>query len=136
MTQQKGHIGWIDLKGDGTQQEIAVLKVDPENEDIYFIAINDLDDIDRRRLIKVLKTPNALNYPLWELMANNTLSNGQNALDFFHQLVKIRTHSGTIMSVNSGRIGSKPAHLQNLTQKPAAESRGRGRPPGSTKTAE
>lgn len=130
MTQHKGHIGWIDLRNDGTQQEVAVLKENPDNGDIYYIPISDLDEIDRKRLIKILKTPNGQQYPLWELMANNTLANGQNALDFFHQLVKIRTANGTILPVNSGRIGTRVAN-QNLTERPA-ESRGRGRPPGTT----
>lgn len=124
------HIGWIDLRNDGILQEIAIMSRNKNNGDIYFIAINDLDEIDKRRIIKVLNKPDANKYPLWELMANTTMPNGQNTLEFFHQLVKIRTERGQILPVGSNKMG---AGISSLTERPQLGvdevKRGPGRPP-------
>ena len=124
----KGHLAFIDLKNNGLVEQVAVIKEDT-NGDIYYIAINELDDIDRERLTRILKLPNANSYPLYELMSHHTLQNGQNALEFFHQLVKIRTNSGHIIPVGSGRMGSFKKSEQSQIRSAAAVARGRGRPP-------
>ena len=108
------HVEWIDLHNDGIAQEIIVMSRNQTTGDIYFIAIQDLDQIDRLRMLRVLKRKDAAKYPLYELLANETLKNGMNALEFFHQLVKIRTAAGKILAVDSGKRGAV-----NLTVNPA-----------------
>src|SRR6478736_1025792 len=100
------HVEWIDLHNDGILQEIIVMSKNQSNGDIYFIAIQDLDQIDRLRMLRVLRKKDASKYPLWDLLSNETLKNGMNALEFFHQLTKVRTRTGKILPVNSGRIGA------------------------------
>lgn len=99
------HVEWIDLLNDGVAQEIVVMSKNQSNGDIYFISIQDLDQIDRGRLLKVLRRKDAAKYPLWDLLSQETLRNGVNALEFFHQLVKIRTLGGRILPVGSGKQG-------------------------------
>lgn len=109
------HVEWIDLHNDGIAQEIIVMSKNQNTGDIYFIAIQDLDQIDRLRMLRVLKKRDAHKYPLYDLLANETLKNGMNALDFFHQLVKIRTTTGKILPVGSGKQG-----VANFTNNPNA----------------
>jgi hypothetical protein len=109
------HVEWIDLHNDGIAQEIIVMSRNVNNGDVYFIAISDLDQIDRLRMLKVLKKRDADKYPLYDLLANETLKNGMNALEFFHQLVKVRTMNGRILPVDSGKRGA-----MNFTANPAA----------------
>lgn len=99
------HIEWVDLQGDGTLVEVAVIKRD-QLDNLYFIKVNSLDDIDKRRLFKIITNRNANLYELWDLMSNVTLGNGVNALEYFHQLVKMRTPAGKIMTPTSGAIGA------------------------------
>ena len=123
------HVEWIDLRLDNILEEIVIMGVNEGNGDIYHISTKDLDAMDLARLRKVLNKPTAHLYPLWENMANDTLKNGMNTLEFFHQLVKIRTVQGRILPVNSGRIG---AGYSSLTPRPVMieeEKRGPGRPP-------
>lgn len=99
------HVKWIDLKGNGILVECAVLKTDAQGN-YYFIEIPVLDRIDKGRLARILTNRNAGHFPLWELMAQITLNNGMNALDYFHQLVKVITAAGVIMNPQQGRIGT------------------------------
>ena len=100
------HVEWIDLYNDGIAHEIIVLSRNHINGDIYFIPMNDLDQIDRLRMARVLHKPNANELPLWELLSNETLKNGMNALEFFHQLAKIRTVNGKVFPVDSNKKGA------------------------------
>lgn len=99
------HIKWIDLKNDGVLIECAVMKED-DFGNIYFIQVNQLDAIDRRRLARVLQNRNAQNFELWDLMSNITLNNGINALTYFHQLVKVITPTGVVASPKQGEVGT------------------------------
>lgn len=108
VTTHKGdlpHIEWIDLKNNGVLVECAVMKKDARGN-IYFIQTNVLDNTDRRRLGRILANRNAKNFPLWDLMSNITLNNGVNALEYFHQLVRIITPQGVVMSPRSGEVGT------------------------------
>lgn len=113
------HVEWIDLRLNGIQEEIIVMSKNQNNGDIFFIAIQDLDQIDKMRMLKVLKKKDAHKYPLWDLLSNETLKNGMNALDFFHQLVKIRTVTGKIIPVGAGKMGVAQHFTQNPNAMPA-----------------
>lgn len=151
------HIAWADIQNNGVLIEIAVVALDEKNGDLYFIPIAALDNVDRERLIKIISKRDAHKYPLWDLMSGSTLKNGINALEYFNQLVKVRSVSGQIFTPNSGKMGvagslsAKPASMgalpvQNVVQpvaaaQPVAEAvaeqeparRGPGRPPSAKK---
>jgi hypothetical protein len=99
------HVEWIDLRDDGTLHECAIMKRDA-NGNIYFFEIHSLDDIDKRRLFKVITNRNAHMYELWDLMSQVTLGNGVNALEYFHQLVRVITPRGRIISPTLGVVGA------------------------------
>jgi len=99
------HTQWIDLKNNGVMIECAVLKEDGFGN-IYYIEIPSLDGIDKNRIARILAKPRASEVPLWESMGLSQLKNGMNALDYFHQLVKIITPEGVIMNPRVGAIGT------------------------------
>ena len=99
------HIEWVDLDNNGVSHEIAVMKRDVNTKDLYYIKISDMDDIDRNRLVQVLESRDAGRHELWDVLHNTTLANGVNALEFFHQMVKVQTRSGVTMSPGIGRQG-------------------------------
>lgn len=98
------HIYWIDLKGDGVFTECAVMRKDALGN-VYYFPLTALDNIDKRRLRRILTNRNANNFELWDLMSNITLNNGVNALDYFHQLVNVITPGGRIMKPQEGVVG-------------------------------
>ncbi len=105
--QQKGqvpHTRWINLEGNDIMVECAILKEDTFGN-LHYIEIPNLDDIDKRRLTKLLVDRNVNNFELWDLMGQKTLNNGVNALQYFHQLVKVITPEGNIMDPREGHIG-------------------------------
>jgi hypothetical protein len=51
---------------------------------IYYIEIDPLHMIDKGRLKKIVSSQHADKYECWELLSQAKLSNGMNALDFFH----------------------------------------------------
>lgn len=99
------HVEWVDLEENGVAVEIIVMKRDKRNNDLYFIKTEELDEIDRRRLNQILRKRDAGKYELWDLLDNTILGNGENALEFFHQLVRVRTDSGQILIPGAGRTG-------------------------------
>lgn len=99
------HTQWIDLKNNGVLIECAVLKEDGFGN-VYYIEIPSLDGIDKNRLTRIIATPRSADIPLWETMGNSMLKNGMNALEYFHQLVKIITPEGVIMNPRIGTIGT------------------------------
>lgn len=145
------HIAWADIHGNGTIVEIAVVALDNNNGDLYFIPIASLDSVDSNRLLNIIMKRDAAKYPLWDLMSNTTLKNGLNALEYFNQLVKVRSVSGQIFAPHTGKMGAlsaqfstKPSIESNRTVTPNTEStfsdtttitedvaprRGPGRPP-------
>lgn len=111
------HVEWLDLHSDGNLHEVAVVKRD-QYGNIYFIQLRELDIIDKRRLAGILTNRNAPNMELYELLSQITLGNGVNALEYFHQLVKVRTPAGHVMKPQLGQIGA-PGIIS--AAKPAAD---------------
>lgn len=101
---QYPHVEWIDLENNNTLTEVAVLGEDRIGN-IKFIKLQNLDTIDKSRMVKILTTKHAARMPLWESMANTTLNNGANALEYFHQLVRVRTPNGQISRPQFGVTG-------------------------------
>ena len=101
------HTEWVDLQDNGTLIEVAVVRKD-EQGNIYFFELNKLDAIDRQRIFNIITKRHAGQFQLWDLLAQHTLGNGMNALDYFHQLVKVITPSGTIIDPKSGVMGVRP----------------------------
>lgn len=98
------HVEWLELYGDGLMHECAIMSRDRMGN-VLFFKINDLDEIDKRRLAGILMDRNARNMALWDVMSNKTLGNGVNALGYFTQLVKQLTPNGKIIDPRSGQQG-------------------------------
>ena len=111
------HIEWVDLDNNGVAVEIVVMKRDKSSGDLYYIKIADLDDIDRNRLVHILQGRDAGRHELWDVLHNTVLANGENALEFFHQMVKVQTSSGVTMAPSIGRHGI-PVFQQEIKPKP------------------
>ena len=118
------HVEWVDLEENGVAIEVIVVKRDPRNNDLYYIKTEEMDDIDRRRMTQILQKRDAGKYELWDLLSNTVLGNGENALEFFHQLVKVRTDSGQTLRPAAGRTG-----IILAPDEPNPVKRGPGRPP-------
>ena len=124
MIARKGqipHTEWLDLKGNGVLVECAILKRD-DRGNRHFITIPDLDDIDKRRLVSILNNRNVNNFELWDLMSQITLNNGVNALQYFHQLVKVATNDGVIMNPREGHVGIGKIPVGNARQGTASDT--------------
>lgn len=98
------HIEWIEIHGDGILHECAVMSRDRFGN-ILFFKVNDLDDIDKRRLAGILMDRNSRHMALWDVMLNKTLGNGVNALAYFNQLVRQLTPNGKVLDPRSGQQG-------------------------------
>ena len=99
------HIFWIDLQNNGVLVQCAVMRRD-EAGSIYYIPLENMDDVDRMRLLRIIKNRNANNFELWDLMSNITLNNGVNALEYFHQMVVVMSASGVKGKPTVGRMGA------------------------------
>ena len=104
------HIFLADIDESGLLREVAVVK-EFKDGSIYYIDVDPLHQIDKVRLKKIVTGPHSDKYSLWELLAMSKLSNGMNALDFFHSnCVKVkrpkgaRAAAGGLESI-SGNIG-------------------------------
>lgn len=106
-------IKMLDLKRNGVGVEVTLVNtievgLDERGEmahEIWFIKNDELDNIDRQRLLEVLnKSAKVQDFqPLYETLADVTLRNGENALDYFHQYVKILYPSGVIERPRQGK---------------------------------
>jgi hypothetical protein len=107
------YIKKLDLNRNGIGIEVTIVNAidvgqnengDPEYE-IWFIKNDELDNIDKQRLLEILtKSARVHDFqPLYETMADITLGNGENALDYFHQYVKVLYPSGIIQKPKLGR---------------------------------
>ncbi len=95
------HVFLCDIDDSGLLKEIAVVKQFKDGT-LYYIEIDPLHQIDKARLKKIVSSPHADKYELWELLAQSKLSNGMNALDFFHSNnVKSKRPKGARASVGS-----------------------------------
>ncbi len=99
------HIKWIDLNNNGVLIECAVMNEDALGN-IAFVQVNQLDAVDRRRLLKIITGRTAQQFKLWDLLSNITLNNGVNALTYFHQLVRTISQNGVISSPKPGELGT------------------------------
>ncbi len=98
------HVEWMDLNNNGTLTEVAVVKKDGQGN-VYFFELNKLDAIDRQRLFNIITKMHSDKFELWDALSQHTLGNGMNALNYFHQLVKILTPSGSIIDPKRGVVG-------------------------------
>lgn len=95
------HIFLCDIDDTGLLREIAVVKKTADGS-IFYIDIEPLHQIDKARLKKIVSSPHADKYELWDLMSQSRLSNGMNALDFFHSnCVKVKRPKGAVSTTSS-----------------------------------
>jgi len=88
------HIYLCDIDDSGLLREVALVK-EFKDGSIYYIDVDPLHQIDKARLKKIVSGPHSDKYSLWELLAMSKLSNGMNALDFFHSnCVKVKRPKG------------------------------------------
>lgn len=123
ITRRKGglpHVEWIDLKGNGVLIECAIFKEDGF-KNVYYLEIPNLDNIDKTRLARMLRSRNAETFELWDLMSQVTLNNGLNALDYFHQLVKVITPDGVIMNPRAGTVGTGSVNTNSVEEMKSME---------------
>jgi hypothetical protein len=98
------HVAWVDIERKGILTEIAIMK--NSETGLMFIKLNGLDAIDKQRLFRIITNRNAHMYDLWELMGGITLGNGSNALEYFHQYVKVLSPSGEVIAPQMGRMAA------------------------------
>lgn len=77
------HIFLCDIDDSGLLKEIMLVKKFKDGS-IYYIEIDPLHMIDKGRIKKIVSSQHADKYECWELLSQAKLSNGMNALDFFH----------------------------------------------------
>lgn len=99
------HIEWLDLAGNGVFTECCIVKRD-ELGNIYHFPVNSLDSIDKKRLARILQSRLAPQLECWDLLSQTVLNNGVNALEYFHQLVKVISPNGQVYSPRHGVIGT------------------------------
>lgn len=93
------HVFLCDIDDNGLQKEIVVVKKFKDGS-IYYIDVDTLHQIDKARLKKILMSPTAKMQECWEVMSQATLTNGLNALDFFHyNNVRVKRPKGARASV-------------------------------------
>jgi len=97
------HVFLVDVQDNGQMREVAVVK-EEYNGTLYYIDIASLDNFDKGRLKKIVTSTHADKYALWDLMSQQTLSNGKNALDYFHQLVKVKRAPGDVNTAMGGGL--------------------------------
>lgn len=88
------HIFLCDINDSGLLEEILVVKKYNDGS-IYYVQIDPLHAIDKSRIKKIVSSQHADKYQAWELLSQARLSNGMNALDFFHSNnVKVKRPKG------------------------------------------
>jgi hypothetical protein len=106
------HIAYFDIQDDGRLREVAIVKLDRDKSgvirSVYYIDVALLDQVDKGRLKAVVTNQHTDKYELWDLLAQNTLSNGKNALDYFHQLTRVVHGVGAVNTgMDGGLMGAK-----------------------------
>lgn len=102
------HVELLDIDNSGIMTEVAIVKRE-EDGSVFYINTEVLHPIDKARLKKVVTSQHADKYTLWELLSQARLSNGMNALDYFHyNFVKCKRAPGSKMTTSglSGISGS------------------------------
>lgn len=95
--------------------ECIVLRTDGYGNKM-FIKVANLDKTDANRLLAILQSPAARlpGVELWRVLLEKRLGNGMNALEYFHQLVKVfNVHSGEVRDFNIAQI---MANINTLTR--------------------
>lgn len=88
------HVFLCDTDDSGLLKEILLVKKFQDGT-IYYVDIDPLHNIDKGRIKKIITSQHADKYECWELLSMSKLSNGMNALDFFHSNnVKIKRPRG------------------------------------------
>lgn len=77
------HVFLCDVDDSGLMKEILLVKKFKDGS-IYYVEIDTLHNIDKGRIKKIVTSQHADKYECWELLSQSKLSNGMNALDFFH----------------------------------------------------
>ena len=102
------HIFLCDIDDSGLLKEIMLVKKFKDGS-IYYIEIDPLHSIDKGRIKKIVSSQHADKYEAWELLSQSKLSNGMNALDFFHSNnVKVKRPKGA--RANTGGLESVQAY--------------------------
>lgn len=128
------HIHFIELEPHSGEEHMCVLvKHDKVSGDRYIIQVKDLDNIDERRIVDILRKRDSKRLPLWEVLSNETLRNGMNALEYFHQYVKVLTQNGRIVNPDSTRRGKTVTTRRVARPAPQAQQDGTQAPQDSTK---
>jgi len=120
------HVFLCDIDDSGLLKEILLVKKFKDGS-IYYVEIDTLHTIDKGRIKKIVSSQHADKYECWELLSQARLSNGMNALDFFHSNnVKIkrprgaRAATGSLQQVTAygteqligTEFGTNPAEVQ------------------------
>lgn len=102
------HIFHCDIDDSGLLKEIMLVKKFKDGS-IYYIEIDPLHLIDKGRIKKIVSSQHADKYEAWELLSQARLSNGMNALDFFHSNnVKVKRPKGA--RANTGGLETIAAY--------------------------
>jgi hypothetical protein len=95
------HVFLCDIDDSGLLKEILLVKKFKDGS-IYYVEIDTLHTIDKGRIKKIVSSQHADKYECWELLSQARLSNGMNALDFFHSNnVKIKRPRGARAATGS-----------------------------------
>ena len=104
------HIFVLDILGDGRLREVAVVKMVKDHtgaiQTIYYIDVALLDNVDKGRIKAIVTSTHADKYEMWDLLSQNTLNNGKNALDYFHQLARSVNGPGAINTNLGGGLAN------------------------------
>lgn len=110
------HVFHVDVNDNGQFREVAIVKEWP-NGSIHYIDVALIDNVDRGRLKKILMSPHADKYPLWQLLDQERLSNGKNALDYFHQMTRVKKAPGHVdnMMIGGGSLLDPSVRAESST---------------------
>lgn len=107
------HTEFLDIDGTGNRRECAVMKRDIYGN-VYFFQIAPLDRIDKERVLRLVRNPNAKLLELWDLMSQTTLGNGVNALEYFNQLTRVLTVSGQVLTIDQAAGLTRQLHYNSM----------------------
>ena len=99
------HVEYLDIADNGVLREVAIVKKWDDGS-ISYIDIELLDRIDKGRLKAALMDVHVDKDPLFVILGRRTESNGMNALDYFHPLVKLKRAKGAVNTMQTGGLNS------------------------------
>ena len=108
------HVFLCDIDDSGLMKEILVVKKFKDGS-LYYVEIDPLHAIDKGRIKKIVSSQHADKYECWELLSQSKLSNGMNALDFFHSNnVKVKRPKGARASTGAGLASVQAYGTENM----------------------